>query len=142
MFFDDWKFKLGQPNPEPQISDFQGATWQNPNAQSVNPHMIGPQSAPTYGGARTPTFDNVGYQRALSRWETLEDEKAKQQAIFQEMAMGTPQQATSAPTGKFGGGGNSFKIEPQNVSAMSKNSMAQLSDFNVPDYPFLKKRRF
>ena len=110
--------------------DIDGSGWAWTNDPMANKNRYKPR-----------TFDNVGYQRALSRWEKLEDEKAKQQAIFQDMAMGTPQQATSAATGRFGGGGNSFEIEPQNVSAMSKNSMAQLSDFNVSDYPFLKKWR-
>ena len=142
MFFDDWKWKLGQSNPEPQISDFQGATWQNPNARSVNPHMIGPQSAPTYGGTRTPTFDNVGYQRALGRWQALEDEKAKQQSIFQDMAMGTPQQASLAATGKIGGANANLKTTPYDVTARGKSPMSTLSDFNVPDYPFLKRWRY
>jgi hypothetical protein len=114
MFFDDWKWKLGQSNPEPQISDFQGATWQN--------------------------LDNVGYQRALGRWQALEDEKAKQQAIFQEMARGTPRQASLAPTGKIGGGNSSLEISPFDVTARSKNTMQTLSDFDVPH--FLKKWRY
>jgi hypothetical protein len=138
MFFDDWKWR--QPNPEPQISDFQGATWQNPNARSVNPHMEGPQSAPTYGGTRTPTYDSKGYNTALERWQLLEDEEKKQQAIFQEMARGTPQQASLAPTGKIGGGNSSLKTSPFDVTARSKNTMQTLSDFDVPH--FLKKWRY
>ena len=140
MFFDDWKWKLGQPNPEPQMSDFQGATWQNPNARSVNPHMIGPQSAPTYGGTRTTTYDSASYNTALERWQLLEDEKAKQQAIFQEMARGTPRQASLAPTGKIGGANANLKTTPFNVTARSKNTMQTLSDFDVPH--FLKRWRY
>ena len=76
MFFDDWKWKLGQSNPEPQMSDFQGMQ-KNPNVQSISPHINRPQS-PIYGNVNT--FDNVGYQRALGRWQLLEDEDAKQKA--------------------------------------------------------------
>ena len=136
MFFDDWKWKLGQNNPEPQMSDFQGMQ-KNPNVRSISPHINRPQS-PTYGNVNT--FDNVGYQRALGRWESLEDEKAKQQAIFQDMAMGTPQQASGAATGKVGGGNANLEITPFGVTAMRKNTRPTLSDFDVPH--FLKKWRY
>jgi len=141
MFFDDWRWKLGQPNPKPQISDFQGATWQNPNARSVSPHILGPQSAPTYGGTRTPTYDSVGYNTALERWQLLEDEDAKQQALWQEMALGTPSQ-TSAPRGAVVGKPTDLKTSIFDVSSGPKNTMATLEDFNVPDYPFLKRWRY
>jgi hypothetical protein len=139
--FDDWKWKWGQPNPEPQMSDFQGATWQNPNARSVNPHIPGPQSAPTYGGTRTPTYDSAGYNTAHDRWQLLEDEKAKQQALFQEMALGTPSQ-TSAAQGGSVGKPTDLKTSIFDVSSGPKNTMATLEDFNVPDYPFLKRWRY
>lgn len=88
----------------------------------------------------TSTFDNVGYQRALGRWQALEDEKVKQQAIFQEMARGTPRQASLAPTGKIGGANANLKTTPFNVTARSKNTMQTLSDFDVPH--FLKRWRY
>ena len=138
--FDDWKWKWGQSNPKPQISDFQGATWQNPNARSVNPHIPGPQSAPTYGGTRTPTYDSAGYNTALERWQQLEDEDAKQQALWQEMALGTPSQ-TSAAQGGSVGKPTDLKTSIFDVSSGPKNTMATLEDFNVPDYPFLKRWR-
>lgn len=140
MLFDDWKWKLGQSNPEPQMSDFQGATWQNPNARSVNPHIPGQQLAPTYGGTRTPTYDSAGYNTALGRWQQIEDEKAKQQALFQEMALGTPSQ-TSAPSGVKVGQPLNIKPSTLNPSAVPKSALAQLSDFKVPGYPFLGRWR-
>ena len=137
----DWKWKWGQPNPEPQMSDFQGATWQNPNARSVNPHIPGQQLAPTYGGTRTPTYDSAGYNTAYDRWRQLEDEDAKQQALWQELALGTPSQ-TSAPPGAVVGKPTNLKTSIFDVSSGPKNTMATLEDFNVPDYPFLKRWRY
>ena len=141
MLFDDWKWKFGRPNPEPQMSDFQGATWQNPNARSVNPHIPGQQLAPTYGGTRTPTYDSAGYNTALGRWQQLEDEKAKQQALYQEMALGTPSQTSAAQGGKFGKP-TDLKTSIFDVSSGPKNTMATIEDFNVPDIPFLKRWRY
>ena len=135
--FDNWKWKFGQPNPEPQMGDFQGMQ-KNPNVQSISPHINRPQS-PTYGNVNT--YDSAGYNTALGRWQKIEDEKAKQQALFKEMAMGTPQQASLAATGKVGGGNANLKTTPFDVTARGKNPMSTLSDFNVPDYPFLKRWR-
>ena len=133
MFFDDWKWKLGQNNPEPQMSTFQGFQ-KNPNAQAVTGEY---KPINTY----TPTYDSAGYNRALERWKLLEDEERKQQAIFQDMAMGTPQQASLAQMGAKKGGGNSnLEITPFGVTAMRKNTRPTLSDFDVPH--FLKKWRY
>jgi len=137
----DWKWKFGQSNPKPQMGDFQGATWQNPNARSVNPHIPGQQLAPTYGGTRTPTYDSAGYNTAYDRWRQLEDEDAKQQALWQELALGTPSQ-TSAPPGAVVGKPTNLKTSIFDVSSGPKNTMATLEDFNVPDYPFLKRWRY
>ena len=134
--FDDWKWKFGQPNPEPQIGAFQGMQ-KNPNVQSISPHINRPQS-PTYGNVNT--FDEAGYNTALDRWEQIEDEKAKQQALFQEMALGTPSQ-TSAAQGGSVGKPTDLKTSIFDVSSGPKNTMATLEDFNVPDYPFLKRWR-
>lgn len=135
--FDDWKWKFGQPNPEPQIGAFQGMQ-KNPNVRSISPHIIGPQS-PTYGNVNT--FDEAGYNTALDRWGQIEDEKAKQQALFQEMALGTPSQ-TSAAQGGSVGKPTDLKTSIFDVSSGPKNTMATLEDFNVPDYPFLKRWRY
>jgi|TARA_R110000765_G_C18612510_1_gene570610 hypothetical protein len=134
--FDDWKWKFGQPNPEPQIGAFQGMQ-KNPNVQSISPHINRPQS-PTYGNVNT--FDEAGYNTALDRWGQIEDEKAKQQALFQEMALGTPSQ-TSAAQGGSVGKPTDLKTSIFDVSSGPKNTMATLEDFNVPDYPFLKRWR-
>ena len=134
--FDDWKWKFGQPNPEPQIGAFQGMQ-KNPNVQSISPHINRPQS-PTYGNVNT--FDEAGYNKAYGRWEQIEDEKAKQQALFQEMALGTPSQ-TSAAQGGSVGKPTDLKTSIFDVSSGPKNTMATLEDFNVPDYPFLKRWR-
>ena len=135
--FDDWKWKFGQPNPEPQIGAFQGMQ-KNPNVQSISPHINRPQS-PTYGNVNT--FDEAGYNTAYGRWEQIEDEKAKQQALFQEMALGTPSQ-TSAAQGGSVGKPTDLKTSIFDVSSGPKNTMATLEDFNVPDYPFLKRWRY
>jgi hypothetical protein len=58
------------------------------------------------------------------------------------MAMGTPQQASLAATGKIGGANANLKTTPYDVTARGKNPMSTLSDFNVPDYPFLKRWRY
>mgnify|MGYP003638945634 CR=1 FL=1 len=119
--FDDWKWKFGQPNPEPQIGAFQGMQ-KNPNVQSISPHINRPQS-PTYGNVNT--YDEAGYNTALD----------------QEMALGTPSQ-TSAAQGGSVGKPTDLKTSIFDVSSGPKNTMATLEDFNVPDYPFLKKWRY
>ena len=131
--FDDWKWKWGQSNPEPQMSTFQGFQ-KNPNAQSVAGEY---KPINTY----TPTYNEAGYNTAYDRWRQLEDEDAKQQALWQELALGTPSQ-TSAPPGAVVGKPTNLKTSIFDVSSGPKNTMATLEDFNVPDYPFLKRWRY
>ena len=57
------------------------------------------------------------------------------------MALGTPSQ-TSAPPGAVVGKPTDLKTSIFDVSSGPKNTMATLEDFNVPDYPFLKRWRY
>jgi hypothetical protein len=153
--FDDWKWKWGQPNPEPQMSDFQGAMPGTINPANTAAHAVTKASSPgrlgtiiatdfAGGAAYTPgqpTYDSAGYNTAYDRWRQLEDEDAKQQALWQEMALGTPSQ-TSAAQGGSVGKPTDLKTSIFDVSSGPKNTMATLEDFNVPDYPFLKRWRY
>jgi hypothetical protein len=175
--FDDWKWKFGQPNPEPQMSDFMigkptsGIQTQTGALQRVQNSRVyddgsgqHPGEESGYGITRFKpfegdgfswthdpmankdrykprTYDSAGYNTALGRWQKIEDEKAKQQALFQEMALGTPSQ-TSAAQGGSVGKPTDLKTSIFDVSSGPKNTMATLEDFNVPDIPFLKRWRY
>jgi len=172
--FDDWKWKFGQPNPEPQTSDFFTVGKPTSGVQTQTGAMRGLREIPLYatGGSgmhpgkesgygitrfdpsggwdfdpmankdryKPRTYDSAGYNTAYGRWQQIEDEKAKQQALWQELALGTPSQ-TSAPPGAVVGKPTDLKTSIFDVSSGPKNTMATLEDFNVPDIPFLKRWR-
>ena len=122
------------------ISQGRGASWGNPNARSVNPHMEGGQ-APTYGGTRTPSREYTADEIAALKLEYDNAEALRQDKLdkMSQLAQGK---------GGSGGGvrgqtvGDDDDLNIQHTPMeRGKDGFPTLADFEQPLHPFLGKRR-
>lgn len=123
------------------ISQGRGASWENPNARSVNPHMEGKQLTPTYGGTRTPSTQYTADEIAALKLEYDTDEALRQDKLdkMSQLAQGQGGGGGGVSASKVGNAGN---LDVEHISMeRSKDGFPTLADFEQPLHPFLGKRR-
>ena len=123
------------------ISQGRGASWGNPNARSVNPHMEGEQLAPTYGGTRTPSREYTADEIAALKLEYDNAEALRQDKLdkMSQLAQGKGGSGGGV-RGQIVGDGGDLNIQ-QVAMNRGKDGFPTLADFEQPLHPFLGKRR-
>ena len=123
------------------ISQGRGASWENPNARSINPHMEGKQLPPTYGGARTPSTQYTDNEIAALKLEYDTDEALRQDKLdrMSQLAQGQGGGGGGVSASKVGNAGN---LDVEHTPMMrGEDGFPTLADFEQPLHPFLGKRR-
>jgi hypothetical protein len=123
------------------ISQGRGASWENPNARSVNPHMEWKQLAPTYGGTRTPSREYTADEIAALKLEYDNAEALRQDKLdkMSQLAQGKGGSGGGV-RGQIVGDGGDLNIQ-QVAMNRGKDGFPTLADFEQPLHPFLWKRR-
>ena len=123
------------------ISQGRGASWENPNARSVNPHMEGEQLAPTYGGTRTPSREYTADEIAALKLEYDNAEALRQDKLdkMSQLAQGKGGSGGGV-RGQIVGDGGDLNIQHTAMNR-GKDGFPTLADFEQPLHPFLGKRR-
>ena len=123
------------------ISQGRGASWANPNARSVNPHMEGKQLAPTYGGTRTPSTQYTADEIAALKLEYDNDEALRQDKLdkMSQLAQGQGG-GGGGVSGKIVGDGGDLNIQ-QVAMERGKDGFPTLADFEQPLHPYMGKRK-
>jgi len=123
------------------ISRGRGASWENPNARSVNPHMEGEQLAPTYGGTRTPSREYTADEIAALKLEYDNAEALRQDKLdkMSQLAQGKGGSGGGV-RGQIVGDGGDLNIQHTPMER-GKDGFPTLADFEQPLHPFLGKRR-
>ena len=123
------------------ISRGRGASWENPNARSVNPHMEGKQLAPTYGGTRTPSREYTADEIAALKLEYDNAEALRQDKLdkMSQLAQGKGGSGGGV-RGQIVGDGGDLNIQHTPMER-GKDGFPTLADFEQPLHTFMGKRK-